>query len=97
MIWFKKRVLCFHCNEKKTRRDFENQPTCTPCRKTILMSREAIRNCVDDGTPMIKEAKGELVIDTCPRCGGVWLDAGEMEAIQQASQNEGIAFGMVVG
>jgi len=45
---------------------------------------------------MLKEHNNEIIIDRCPKCKGVWLDAGEIEAIKEAAQTEGIAVGMVV-
>ncbi len=39
--------------------------------------------CPDDGAelyPQVYEA--EIEVDTCPVCAGIWLDRGELEAIQ---------------
>ena len=96
MIWFKKKRACIHC-EKKTLRNFEDQPTCGACQMEILMAREAPRSCPVDGTRMLKENNHDVIIDRCPECGGIWLDAGEIEAIKQAASHEGIAIGMVIG
>lgn len=60
------------------------------------MSRESIRTCPVDGSTLLKEHNNEIIIDRCPKCQGVWLDAGEIEAIKQAAQSEGMAVGMVV-
>jgi Zn-finger nucleic acid-binding protein len=41
--------------------------------------------CVSCGKYMIKESFkdwDDIVIDRCPTCGGIWLDAGELEKIQ---------------
>jgi Zn-finger nucleic acid-binding protein len=37
-------------------------------------------------TPQTYEAKIE--VDACPSCRGVWLDKGELEAIQEAKEND---------
>ena len=29
----------------------------------------------------IKQSHGHIMIDACPKCKGVWLDAGELEAV----------------
>ncbi len=39
------------------------------------------RHCVDDGTPMEKVNERGVTIDVCPRCGGTWLDHGELQQI----------------
>jgi Zn-finger nucleic acid-binding protein len=31
----------------------------------------------------------------CPKCKGVWLDPGEIDAIKEAVKSEGIAIGML--
>ncbi len=45
--------------------------------------------CPRDGNalePKIYEAKIE--IDSCPGCGGMWLDKGELEAIQETRERD---------
>ena len=96
MIWFKKKKTCVHCNTNKTKRDFEGQPTCGNCQTKILIGREPIRICPADGATLLKEHNNEIIIDRCPTCKGVWLDAGEIEAIKEAAKQEGMAIGMVV-
>ncbi|MFO0564419.1 MAG: zf-TFIIB domain-containing protein [Polyangiaceae bacterium] len=47
------------------------------------------KTCPRDGSalePKTYEAKIE--VDACPTCGGVWLDHGELEAIQEAREND---------
>jgi Zn-finger nucleic acid-binding protein len=34
---------------------------------------------------MRKVAKDNVLIDRCPECGGVWLDAGELEMIERGA------------
>lgn len=96
MIWFKKKKDCVHCHKNKTKRDFENQPTCAACKSKILMSRETTRICPVDGATLLKEHNDEIIIDRCPTCKGVWLDAGEIEAIKEAAMQEGMTTGMMV-
>jgi hypothetical protein len=90
-----------HCNKNKTKRDFENLPTCADCRLKILMEKEPERSCPVDGTPMVKSVSGEIIIDRCPECNGVWLDAGELQTIKEVANEEGmgtgVALGMVIG
>lgn len=96
MKWFKEKKVCAHCHNNKTKREFEDQPTCAECKTNILVGREPIRICPADGSELLKEHRNEIIIDRCPTCKGVWLDAGEIEAIQEAAQAEGLATGMVV-
>ena len=44
-----------------------------------------------------QEHTNEIIIDRCPKCKGVWLDAGEIEAIKEAAMNEGMATGKFHG
>ena len=43
--------------------------------------------CTD--TPLLRKLRSDrderVVLDTCDACGGVWLDGGELRAIQQES------------
>ena len=95
MVWFKKKTICTRCNKNGTKREFEGEPTCADCKTEILVSREPTRTCPADGSTLLKEHNSEIVIDRCPTCKGVWLDAGEIEAIKDAAQSEGMAVGMV--
>ncbi len=60
------------------------------------MAREPTRTCPVDGSTLLKEHNNEILIDRCPTCKGVWLDAGEIEAIKEAATSQGMAVGMVV-
>lgn len=96
MNWFKKKSDCAHCKKNKTKRDFENQPTCAECQTKILLGRESARTCPVDGSTLLKEHTNQIIIDRCPNCKGIWLDAGEIEAINEAARTEGMAVGMTV-
>jgi hypothetical protein len=97
VLWFKKKQVCIHCNSNKTKRDFEDQPTCSECQIQILTGREPERICPVDGTVLAKSSSNEIIIDHCPKCMGVWLDAGELEAIKMAAKQSGMSTGMVMG
>ena len=96
MVWFKKKTNCAHCNTNSTKREFEGQPTCAECQKKISMSRESARICPVDGSTLLKEDSNEIIIDRCPTCKGIWLDAGELEAIKEAAQLKGVAVGAIL-
>ncbi len=73
-MFFKKKQVCFHCNDAKTKKDFEGVPACTECRMKILLGREQIYKCPADGTEMKKEIWNKtVIINRCPRCKGVWV------------------------
>jgi len=38
-------------------------------------------NCPKCDVPMQKKTKMDVTIDKCNKCGGIWLDRGEMEKI----------------
>ena len=61
------------------------------------MDREPIRICPVDGTTLAKSASNEIIVDRCPKCEGIWLDAGELDAMKEAANQEGIAAGMALG
>ncbi|MFT7559735.1 MAG: hypothetical protein ACI93R_001650 [Flavobacteriales bacterium] len=95
MVWFKK-TRCIHCTVNSTKREFEDQPTCAECKTKILIGRETSRKCPVDGSTLLKESSNEIIVDRCPTCKGIWLDAGELKAIKEASAAEGMAVGMVL-
>jgi hypothetical protein len=37
--------------------------------------------CPKDGYDLTSSEFHGVQIETCPRCGGMWLDAGELEAV----------------
>jgi Zn-finger nucleic acid-binding protein len=41
----------------------------------------------DHSTLKTETYEGKVEVDKCPACRGVWLDAGELEAIQNASDS----------
>ena len=101
MNWFKKKVECVQCKKVQTKREFEGQATCPECRMNILCSREPKRNCPADGTLLIKAYNAEeIIIDRCPKCKGIWLDADELGAIKEAERqaaSSGLCTGIMIG
>jgi predicted amidophosphoribosyltransferase len=89
---------CDRCGEK-TRRLDGDQRICESCHQELALlvaaSSETQRLCPTDGEPMAKEIAHSVIIDRCPRCQGVWLDAGELEFI--GSSLEEAALRSIVG
>ncbi len=45
--------------------------------------------CPDDGNLLNKRIYESVIeIDECPECQGIWLDAGELERIQETIEND---------
>jgi Zn-finger nucleic acid-binding protein len=47
---------------------------------------EELLNCPRDNVPMRKLKKNNVVIDICKKCGGMWLDAGEIDKLAGMAQ-----------
>jgi hypothetical protein len=45
--------------------------------------------CPDDSTSLQRQNyEGDVQVDGCPECGGIWLDHGELEAIEDRREND---------
>lgn len=77
---------CVRCGER-TRHVYRDKPTCESCQGQLELAlaaaSEVTRPCPADGTTLTKEVAHSVIIDRCPKCGGVWLDAGELEVISR--------------
>jgi Zn-finger nucleic acid-binding protein len=47
----------------------------------LFNKKEKVLNCPRDQTPMIKLTSQGITVDKCQKCGGIWLDKGEMRNI----------------
>jgi len=45
--------------------------------------------CPRDGAPMLRRPVDSVTLDVCPRCRGVWADAGELEVAARTFQGQG--------
>lgn len=101
-MWFKRKQRCAHCGKVKTHRLFGDRPTCPDCEIAMKSAREAKRPCPIDGVTMHKQHAGEIILDRCPACKGVWFDANELETLQAAAKTDdrfaqGFVLGMIIG
>jgi Transcription factor zinc-finger len=94
---------CVRCGAR-TRNVYQGKPTCDPCREylelALAQAREVKRACPADNATLAKEIVHGVIIDRCPTCRGVWLDAGEMERMNQDVADEvwtATAFGRPLG
>ncbi len=93
-------VLCTRCGKKRTKASYEGAPTCEACKELIerklAASSEARRRCPVDAAEMNKEIVLSLILDRCPTCSGVWLDAGELEQMRDTLE-DGLTKALVQG
>lgn len=48
-----------------------------------------VLTCPRDGAEMNQEVyEADITVDVCPQCGGVWLDKGELESIQETVEKD---------
>ena len=90
---------CHRCG-RRTRSKEDGIAICTQCKAEILARKEERRPCPDDGRVMLKQIVKGVVTDKCPKCGGVWLDPGELDLIKRAIQDASagdFATGFVIG
>jgi len=77
---------CKRCGEARADGEVDGIPTCDGCRDLIAAklaaAAERKRSCPLDQAEMSKEVLN-IVIDRCPKCRGVWLDAGELESMKR--------------
>ncbi len=53
--------------------------------------RSHYMKCPKDGYDLASSEYHGVQIETCPHCGGMWLDAGEMDLIREAGRTSGIS------
>jgi hypothetical protein len=52
--------------------------------------RSHYMKCPKDGYDLESQQFHGVQVETCPHCGGLWLDAGELEAIRQHEDRPGV-------
>lgn len=82
---------CVRCGQR-THHSVDGHSMCAPCAEymqlIVVAENEGKRRCPVDDTELTKEIAHMLVIDRCPTCRGVWLDAQEMERISNEVAND---------
>jgi hypothetical protein len=85
---------CVRCGQR-TRRSHLDRPVCEACQQQIDLaleaSKEQRRQCPADGAALGKEIAHGTIIDRCPSCQGVWLDAGELERLTNETAQDVVA------
>ncbi|HJX05384.1 MAG TPA: zf-TFIIB domain-containing protein [Candidatus Nanoarchaeia archaeon] len=55
----------------------------------LFRRKDNVLKCPKDHFPMRKKTREGITIDKCEKCGGIWLDKGEMdEIIQKIEEHE---------
>ena len=66
----------------KTRRLYNDKPTCGHCIAILEARHEEIRKCPVDNEEMKKEIIHNIILDCCPKCSGLWFDKNELESFE---------------
>ena len=97
---------CEGCGSRTHSKDEFGRAKCGECQYKEKvkkeMEAEKIQKCPIDGADMKKECYEDIIIDRCPKCNGIWLDGGELEAIKKhieddADSGPGFGTGLVLG
>lgn len=52
----------------------------------VVVEKPAVRLCPVCSEPLQSTPNGKVEIDCCPKCGGIWLDRGELEQLVEVAQ-----------
>ena len=50
-----------------------------------------LNRCPKDGNELVERELHHVKVDICTACGGMWLDAGEMDLIREAGHTSSIS------
>ena len=77
---------CVRCGVR-TKNVAQGKPMCPACvdyvNLVLQSAHEVRRGCPVDQAQLGKEVIHGMIIDRCPNCQGVWLDAGELERMSE--------------
>ena len=51
--------------------------------------KQHFMKCPKCGADLREEDRGNVKVDVCPDCQGMWLDAGEMDLMQKMNRSSG--------
>ena len=49
--------------------------------------QQHLMKCPKCGADLKEKSHGDVTVDVCPECHGMWLDAGEIDLVHHASKN----------
>ncbi len=51
--------------------------------------------CPRCAVPLVEKETNHVKMDACPKCDGMWLDAGELEQLQRVNRERGVTGGVL--
>ena len=54
-----------------------------------------LNKCPRDGADLKEQHVENVKIDECPKCGGVWLDRGELDQLRRVNTARGVSGGVL--
>lgn len=51
--------------------------------------------CPRCAVALVEKEANHVKLDACPKCDGVWLDAGELEQLQRVNRERGVTGGVL--
>jgi uncharacterized protein len=93
-------------NEKPSRNEDEyfarqNAEMIKEMRAKLDAEREKAANqkveleCPRCGVALVEREANHVKMDSCPKCSGIWLDAGELEQLQRVNRERGVTGGVL--
>ena len=82
---------CSRCNSKRSRNFYNRQRVCKRClpylKAEVKAEEEQPRICPVDNINMDKKVVKTVVVDICPKCGGIWFDKVEFDEIKKMTKS----------
>jgi len=57
--------------------------------------QQKVINCPRCAVELVEKESDNVKIDSCPKCGGVWLDSGELEQLRLVNKGRGVTGGVL--
>ncbi|HYG81352.1 MAG TPA: zf-TFIIB domain-containing protein [Pyrinomonadaceae bacterium] len=77
---------CYRCGKwhkfEELTGDEQGWSFCRRCAAKLSTEGKPRRRCPTDGREMVKRKYSFVLVDKCETCGGIWLDAGEQQALR---------------
>ena len=57
--------------------------------------QQKVISCPRCSVELVEKESDDVKIDSCPKCGGVWLDSGELEQLRLVNKGRGVTGGVL--
>ena len=78
---------CYRCGKwhkfEELTADSQGWSFCGRCAAKLSTEGKPRRRCPADGQEMVKSKFDFVLVDKCEACGGIWLDASELQAMRE--------------